>query len=251
MDHQGWYDRKSKEKTFRKIEDIILVCAMGPPGGGRSPITKRLERHFNIITYTLLGEDSITMIYSMIVKAFLSGYSEEIADSLDDIVKATQKVYDTVATTLKPTPSKVHYTFNLRDMSKIFQGLCSANGKEATSLIYLVRLWIHENQRVFGDRMVSVQDRESLLGLLNDEVENRFKLTREEVYINERILFGDYMQGIDLDRRPYSFIPDLTEMVSRIEGYLEDYNDGSKHPMKLVMFLDACDHVNRICRILR
>jgi dynein heavy chain len=28
-------------------------------------------------------------------------------------------------------------------------------------------------------------------------------------------------------------------------------NAGAKHPMKLVMFLDACDHVSRICRILR
>ena len=76
MDHQGWYDRKSKEKSFMKIEDIIFICAMGPPGGGRNPITKRLERHFNIITYTNLGKESITMIFSKIVNAFLSVFSE-------------------------------------------------------------------------------------------------------------------------------------------------------------------------------
>ena len=32
---------------------------------------------------------------------------------------------------------------------------------------------------------------------------------------------------------------------------MEEYNAGTKHPMKLVMFLDACDHVSRICRVLR
>jgi len=42
MDHGGWYDRKSKEKHFMKIEEIIIVSAMGPPGGGRSEITQRL-----------------------------------------------------------------------------------------------------------------------------------------------------------------------------------------------------------------
>jgi len=126
MDHQGWYDLKSKEKPFMKIEDIILICAMGPPGGGRSPLTKRLERHFNIITYTNLGKDSITQIFSKIIVAFLAGFSEAIAKSLDNIVEATQRVYAAVAANLKPTPSKSHYTFNLRDMSKIFQGLCSA-----------------------------------------------------------------------------------------------------------------------------
>jgi|LauGreDrversion4_2_1035121.scaffolds.fasta_scaffold05692_6 dynein heavy chain len=126
MDHQGWYDRKSKEKPFMKIEDIIFIGAMGPPGGGRSALTRRLERHFNIITYTNLGKESITMIFQKIVYAFLSSFSEAIAKCLDEIVEATQRVYNAVATNLKPTPSKSHYTFNLRDMSKIFQGLCSA-----------------------------------------------------------------------------------------------------------------------------
>jgi dynein heavy chain len=46
-------------------------------------------------------------------------------------------------------------------------------------------------------------------------------------------------------------IMDLKDMVRKIEGYLEDYNSGTKHGMKLIMFLDACDHVSRICRILR
>jgi dynein heavy chain len=103
-----------------KIEDIIFICAMGPPGGGRSPITKRLERHFNIITYTNLGKESITMIFSQSVKAFLGSFSEQIASCLDALVESTQKVYNAVATNLKPTPNKSHYTFNLRDMSKIF-----------------------------------------------------------------------------------------------------------------------------------
>lgn len=110
-----------------KIEDIIFICAMGPPGGGRSPITKRLERHFNIITYTNLGKESITMIFSKIVTAFLASFSEQIASCLDEVVEATQRVYNAVASNLKPTPNKSHYTFNLRDMSKIFQGLCAAN----------------------------------------------------------------------------------------------------------------------------
>lgn len=42
LDHKGWYDRSQKEKPFMRIEDIIFVSAMGPPGGGRSPLTQRL-----------------------------------------------------------------------------------------------------------------------------------------------------------------------------------------------------------------
>lgn len=40
-------------------------------------------------------------------------------------------------------------------------------------------------------------------------------------------------------------------MQTKIEEYLEEYNGNFKIQMPLVMFLDACDHVARIQRILR
>ena len=45
--------------SFRRLEDLILLGAMGPPGGGRSNITGRAVRHFNIIAYTELEDDII------------------------------------------------------------------------------------------------------------------------------------------------------------------------------------------------
>mmetsp|Transcript_43297 Transcript_43297/g.50852 ORF Transcript_43297/g.50852 Transcript_43297/m.50852 type:complete len:127 (+) Transcript_43297:1961-2341(+) len=78
LDHRGWYDRKSKERPFMQISDIMFACSMGPPGGGRSPITQRLQRHFNIVTYTDLEQSTIQGIFVTIVKAFLSTFSEEI-----------------------------------------------------------------------------------------------------------------------------------------------------------------------------
>jgi dynein heavy chain len=83
MDHKGWYDRTQKEKPFMKIEDIIFVSAMGPPGGGKSVITQRMQRHFNILTYTDLGSESVTMIFSKITKAFIGGFSNEVANLID------------------------------------------------------------------------------------------------------------------------------------------------------------------------
>ena len=73
-------------------------------------------------------------------------------------------------------------------------------------MLELVRLWIHENKRVFGDRMISQADRDTLDHLLNEETVNAFKLTKEQVYITDRIIFGDYIGGIDGDNRPYVWI---------------------------------------------
>lgn len=155
MDHQGWYDRTQKEKPFMKIEDINFISAMGPPGGGKSNITQRMQRHFNIMTYTNLGKESVTMIFSKIVKAFIGSFSDAINKSLDLLVESTQLIYTAVADNLKPTPSKSHYTFNLRDISKIFQGVCSSDQKTTQQPVDLIRIWVHEAQRVFGDRMIN------------------------------------------------------------------------------------------------
>jgi dynein heavy chain len=74
MDHSGWYDRKSKDKPFLRIEDLIIVSACGPPGGGRQDIPERLQRHFNILTYTDLKNDSIERIFSTILTAFFQTF---------------------------------------------------------------------------------------------------------------------------------------------------------------------------------
>jgi hypothetical protein len=62
---------------------------------------------------------------------------------------------------------------------------------------------------VFGDRMISNDDRDVLNKLLNNEIENVFNLTTEQVYVTTRIIFGDYLQGIDGDFRPYIMVMDL------------------------------------------
>jgi dynein heavy chain len=113
-----------------------------------------------------------------------------------------------------------------------------------------MRLWVHENQRVFGDRMINNDDKEVLNKLLFDESE-KIGVKKADIMNVERLIYGDYGAGIDGENRPYVQIEDMQVMVTKMEEFLEDFNSGSKHPMKLVMFIDACDHVSRISRVLR
>lgn len=98
--------------------------------------------------------------------------------------------------------------------------------------------------------MINNDDKNVLVDLLLVEAE-KFKLKREDIFNVERIIYGDYISGIDGENRPYIQVMDIQNMIDKIVEYLEDFNTGSKSPMKLVMFLDACDHVSRIARILR
>jgi len=60
------------------------------------------------------------MIFNTIVGAFLANFSMDVVSNVNNIVEMTLKIYQTVMQKLKPTPNKSHYTFNLRDISKIF-----------------------------------------------------------------------------------------------------------------------------------
>ena len=60
------------------MEDLTVLTAMGPPGGGRTFITNRMIRHFNLITYTELDGSTIKSIFSTMVSHFLKRYTDEV-----------------------------------------------------------------------------------------------------------------------------------------------------------------------------
>lgn len=49
------------------------------------------------------------------------GFLTAVANLSDDLVSATLEVYGKVEREMLPTPSRPHYTFNLRDISKVVQ----------------------------------------------------------------------------------------------------------------------------------
>ena len=180
----------------------------------------------------------------------MGGCKAEVTSSLDKIINMKLFIYNNVAIELKSTPSKSHYTFNLRDISKIFQGVCLANQKIIETVRDVTKLWVHENYIVFKDRMMSDDDRNKLNSLIKKEFVEVLGLTEDQIYGSERIIFGDYMNEIDADQRVYEVITDVDKMIKKFVEYLGVYNEGVKHSMRLVMFLDVWDHMSKIWRIL-
>ena len=72
------------------------------------------------------------MIFSNLVSHFYKKFSEDVRNALPKVIGTVLTVYDKVKQELLPTPSKSHYTFNLRDIWRVFQGMCSANPRNTS-----------------------------------------------------------------------------------------------------------------------
>ncbi|KAH8046935.1 1-aminocyclopropane-1-carboxylate synthase [Aureococcus anophagefferens] len=125
---------------FIFLIDIQFIAAMGPPGGGRTQITQRYVRHFNMINFVPFNQESLTRVFLTILDWSLGSYNNAVKSLSGAVVDATISIYEAIASGLLPTPMKSHYTFNLRDLSKVFQGLSQGHpdvidGKEAFVLV--------------------------------------------------------------------------------------------------------------------
>jgi hypothetical protein len=57
--------------------------------------------------------------------------------------------------------------------------------------------------RVFGDRLINNEDRDWLTDYCMDESAKTFSLEKDGIFNAERLIYGDYMDGIDAEPRIY------------------------------------------------
>jgi dynein heavy chain len=70
---------------------------------------------------------------------FLEDFCKPVAELGDSMVNAAVEIYDRIATDLLPTPTKCHYVFNLRDLSKCIQGVLQADSKTLRDASHMLR----------------------------------------------------------------------------------------------------------------
>ena len=70
---------------------------------------------------------SVESIFGPIIKHTFKPrhYSNEFNKVIDSLPNATIKLWTKVKNSLLPTPTKFHYVFNMRELSRIFKGVLS------------------------------------------------------------------------------------------------------------------------------
>jgi dynein heavy chain, axonemal len=166
MDYEFWYDRQKIVPNY--VQDFQLLSAMGKPGGGRAEISNRIVSKFHLINYTTPSETNMKRIYETIGAFKFQTFDEEIKNLSEPLAIATINVFNVVQEQFLPTPAKSHYVFNMRDVSKVFQGLYQADKNFYEGKEHIVKLWAHEVCRVFQDRLNSYDDRDKFKGYVNE-----------------------------------------------------------------------------------
>nr|XP_018914608.1 PREDICTED: dynein heavy chain 7, axonemal-like [Bemisia tabaci] len=263
IDHNMWFEQKDMIPV--KILDVQLIAAVNPTNPETS-ITPRFSRHFNIVAINEFSDQVMVAIYSKIMLWHLDtrGFSKEFDPCIEQIVSATLAFYKACLLNLRPTPSKVHYMFNLRDFAKVIQGVLLSVPEAVEDLSAMKRLWVHEVMRVYYDRLVSEEDCIWLVRTLHLVCHENLKQDLNEMcshlaesepiniteYELRNLIYCDFTNP-KADMRHYLEVEDIDTLQGIIEGYLTEYNNMSKKPLNLVMFKYAVEHLTRIARILK
>ncbi|XP_067440238.1 dynein axonemal heavy chain 6 [Thunnus thynnus] len=251
QDFSGFYDRN--KFFWKEIQEMTIAAACAPPGGGRNPVTPRFIRHFSMLCLPTPSEHSLKQIFKAILSGFLSEFSQAVKDCAGQIVDAAVEIYDRLSVDLLPTPAKSHYVFNLRDLSKCVQGILQCEPSQVRDKTQIFRLFCHECQRVFHDRLINNQDKTYFNTIVCEMASKYFGISLEPSYfVTQPIIFGDFIKvGAEKEDRLYEDLTDMNKIQTVLQDYLDDYNMTFCKETKLVFFQDAVEHVSRIARMIR
>jgi len=112
-------------------------------------------------------------------------------------------------------------------------------------------LWVHESERVYGDRLVKVEHLDKFKNALSDIAKKDFPKVPLNKHLGsanaESLIFCNFPLGITNDR--YLDKIELKTLEDRVNEALKDYNDNYA-VMDLVLFEDSMRHVTKITRII-
>jgi dynein heavy chain len=266
MSTNGFYSL-DKPGEFTTLADLQWIGAMPHPGGGRNDIPERLKRQFSIFNCTLPSNSSIETIFRTISEGWFSserGFSAEVVDLVPKLVSVTRRLWQDTKVKMLPTPAKFHYVFNLRDMSRIYQGMVKIAPTECVDVATVISLWRHEVTRVLSDRFTELKDvawfaqrcSQNVREDLGTEVAGAM---HKEPYFVNFLRDAPESAGDDDDDdggsegapKIYEIVPQWDTLLHKLREYMNLYNEtvrGAK--MDLVFFKDCVVHACRLSRII-
>nr|XP_038033594.1 dynein heavy chain 8, axonemal [Anas platyrhynchos] len=264
MEMKGMYSL-DKPGDFTTIVDVQLIAAMIHPGGGRNDIPQRLKRQFCIFNCTLPSNASIDKIFGVIGCGYFHScrnFSPEVCDMVKKLIPTGRILWQWTKTKMLPTPSKFHYIFNLRDLSRIWQGMLTIKSEECMNSSVLLALFKHECTRVIADRFITPEDTawfdKTVTKAIEEYVDTGVTVFQEDRYFVDFLRdvpepTGDEPEDFVFEApKIYEEVPSFEFLCEKLQMYQRQYNECIRGSfLDLVFFKDAMTHLIKISRIIR
>ncbi|XP_059138117.1 LOW QUALITY PROTEIN: dynein axonemal heavy chain 8 [Peromyscus eremicus] len=265
MEMEGMYSL-DKPGDFTTIVDVQLIAAMIHPGGGRNDIPQRLKRQFTVFNCTLPSNTSIDKIFGIIGCGYFDPcrkFKPEVCDMVGNLVSVGRVLWQWTKVKMLPTPSKFHYIFNLRDLSRIWQGMLTIKAEECDSIPVLMSLFKHECNRVIADRFITPEDEQWFNVQLIRAVEENISPEVASMIAAEPY-FVDFLRDMPEPTgdepedtmfevpKIYELVPSFDFLCEKLQFYQRQFNEIIRGTsLDLVFFKDAMTHLIKISRIIR
>ena len=248
IDYGQWYDRD--KLALKKITNCQYVSCMNHTVGS-FVVNPRLQRHFTTFGIGLPGAASLLTIYQTFLDGHLSNFDLAVKGLSSALIKAALGLHSSVSGKFKKTAKNFHYEFNVRHLSGVFQGLLNSNPDQFSNPAKMVTLWLHESERVYGDRLVSLDDVSAYREIAAQQAKKHFaSYSMSRFFLPMKadpLIFCHYAEGIE--DKIYDQVEDMNKLTDISVAALEDHNE-TNATMNLVLFEDAIKHTARIARII-
>lgn len=260
LDYGHWYDRS--KFTLKQVQNVQFLSCMNPNAGSFF-INPRLQRHFVTFALPQVSVTSLQLIYTTFLEGYVADFVEEIRKMATPILKAALGLHSQVCGMFRKTAANFHYEFNISHVANVFQGLLMAKPSTFEDPLKFALLWVHESTRVYGDRLVNLQDLAKFTALVQQQARKCFpsfnfsryflpvssssSADHNDALIGDPVLFCHFASGLHTNE--YDQVSSMQSLLQTAEDALAEYNE--IYPkMDLVLFKDALEHIARVVRIV-
>ncbi|XP_028982603.1 dynein heavy chain 7, axonemal-like [Diachasma alloeum] len=279
MDHGYWFGCSNNDEKFQKIfvENVMFLSALTLQSNNSNHLSSRLIRHFSLYSMSSPSKENIFRIFSTLLLNNLkkNQFSADVSSSVNSMVHATMQIFNSISTNkeLRPVPlTDFKYQFNLRDIGKVINGCSLIHRESAETKVTLIRLWVHESLRVFGDRMISRDHQNWLISTIKEAINIHFsKESFDSIFDHlpkqndmltaecfESLMFCNFIDTGDhkedsTRRRRYEEVTCSKEVLSnKLLSHLTQFNEKveDSKKMDIIIFSDVVTHLVRLSRCL-
>ena len=156
MDYSHWFDVSKQVPHLKEVINTQVMAAMNPTSGSFS-VNPRYQRHFWTVAVNNPEQSSQIMIYETFLRGHFKKFKPYIQEITVPLIKAAIALHDKVQQNFRKTAQNFHYEFTTRHLSGVFMGILQSQPAQFSSQEKLTKLWLHESERVYADRLVCAE----------------------------------------------------------------------------------------------